>query len=124
MTDPADPDLTGLAQDWVTLWQSEMTALARDREAQEQWAMLVGFWANLAGQTIAARAALIRTHDQPAPRSTRTHDPARPATAAAASHSGGQPGADQPSLAQLHRRIADLEQRLAALDQRRERGTP
>lgn len=124
MTDPADPDFTALAQDWVTLWQSEMIALARDREVQEHWATLVGFWAHLAGQTIAARAALIRAHDQPAPRSTRTDDAARPAPAATASHSGGEPGADQPSLAQLHRRIADLENRLAALDQRREHSNP
>jgi hypothetical protein len=120
MTNPAEPDmpnLAKLAQDWVTLWQSELTALARDREAQEHWAKLIGFWAGMAGQTIAAQAACAaRSHDQHPPRSTRTDDPAWPAPAAPASHPGGEPGADPLTLARLHQRIADLETRLAALD--------
>ncbi|WP_460253203.1 hypothetical protein [Acidiphilium sp. MT5] len=123
MTNPPEPDpphLANLAQDWVTLWQSELTALARDREAQEHWAKLIGFWAGMAGQAIASQAAIAshaaiaaRSHDRHPPRSTRTDDTARPAPAAAASDPGGEPGADQLTLARLHQRIADLEARLA-----------
>ncbi|HQT88284.1 MAG TPA: hypothetical protein PK677_06975 [Acidiphilium sp.] len=121
MTKDTEPALADLAQDWVTLWQSEMTALARDREAQEHWAKLVGFWAGIAVQVMTANAATAnaaaaRSRDGHAPRPARTNDPARPAPAPAASDPGGQPRADQLTIAGLHRRIIDLEARLAALD--------
>ena len=37
-----------LARDWITLWQSELAALAADREAQETWQALVALWAGAA----------------------------------------------------------------------------
>ncbi len=47
--DPAGEDLQGLARDWITLWQSELAALAVDREAQETWHVLLSLWAGAAG---------------------------------------------------------------------------
>jgi hypothetical protein len=40
--DPQDPqadgpDLKSFAQDWITIWHSELAAAATDREAQEAW---------------------------------------------------------------------------------------
>jgi hypothetical protein len=114
--EPDLPNLANLAQDWVTLWQSELTALARDREAQEHWAMLIGFWAGMAGQITIASATPARNRDGRSARPAGTNDAARPAPAPAASDPGGEPGADQLTIAGLHQRIADLEARLAALD--------
>ena len=42
------PDPHRLAQDWITLWQSEVAALAADKEAQETWQALAGLWAGMA----------------------------------------------------------------------------
>ena len=46
-------DLHALARDWITLWQSELAALAVDREAQETWHALLSLWAGAAGAMIA-----------------------------------------------------------------------
>ena len=32
-----DADLEKLAEDWISLWQSEIAGLASDREAAESW---------------------------------------------------------------------------------------
>lgn len=32
-----DAEVERLAEDWITLWQSEIAALAADREAAEAW---------------------------------------------------------------------------------------
>ncbi len=44
-TDPDGPeqafDPAQIARDWITVWQSELAALATDREAQEAWQGLV-----------------------------------------------------------------------------------
>ena len=34
---PEEPDLHRLAQDWITLWESELSALAADPELREAW---------------------------------------------------------------------------------------
>ena len=36
--DKDDAELEKLAEDWITLWQSEIAGLASDREAAEAWA--------------------------------------------------------------------------------------
>ena len=41
-------DLQGLARDWITLWQSELAAVAADREVQEAWQTLLALWAGAA----------------------------------------------------------------------------
>jgi hypothetical protein len=92
-----------LASDLVAMWQSELTAMAADREVRESWAMLLVLWAQSA-----TTAGALLAHDNAA-RSARTAQPARPAPAAAAS----QPGLAE--VQQLSRRVAELEQRLAEL---------
>src|SRR3712207_3766175 len=47
-------DLRDLARDWITLWQSELSALAVDREAQEAWHLLLSLWAGTAAGMINA----------------------------------------------------------------------
>lgn len=126
-TGPGDgasaPDLRKLAQDWITLWQSELAALAVDREAQETWQAMLALWAG------AASAML-----QAAPR----EHPERRAGAAAAA--GTAPAATAPdprdaAIERLTRRIGELEARLADVERghrshdsgrsgaRRDRGT-
>ena len=89
-----------LAKDLVAMWQSELTAMAADRELGESWAAFAALWAQ------SARAALaVLPHDPTG--SARTAEPPGAAPAAAAS----QPGLGE--VAQLNRRIAELEHRLA-----------
>jgi Lon protease-like protein len=90
-----------LAKDLVAMWQSELTAMAADREVRESWAALAALWAQSANA-----AARFLSHE-PAPRSAGAAQPAGAAPVAAAS---------EPRLGeveQLSRRIAELEQRLA-----------
>jgi hypothetical protein len=90
-----------LAKDLVVMWQSELTAMAADREVRESWAVLMALWAQ------SAHAALAHMpHDKPAG-SPSAAQPARSAPAAAAS----QPGLGE--VERLSRRVAELEQRLA-----------
>ncbi|HTQ71912.1 MAG TPA: hypothetical protein VMH92_10520 [Acidocella sp.] len=96
-----------LAKDFVAVWQSELTAMAADRELRETWAATLGLWA----QAACAAAALL-PHESPAG-SPRPAQPARAAPVAAASG----PGLDE--VEQLSRRVAELEQRLAALLEQR-----
>ncbi len=39
------PDPRKLAQDWITLWQSELTAMAADPEMRESWQTVMTLWA-------------------------------------------------------------------------------
>ena len=50
----AAPDLEALARDWITLWQSELAAIATDREAQESWQAILALWAGAAGALLTA----------------------------------------------------------------------
>jgi hypothetical protein len=105
---PADPppvELHELARDWIALWQSELAALATDREAQETWQTLMSLWAGAAGAMLQAlpRAG----HDGAGARPA--HAP-RPAAAAAA------PDSRDAEIERLARRVAELERRLAELE--------
>src|SRR6185312_8865732 len=104
-TAPDPPDLRKLAQDWLTLWQSELAALAVDREAQETWHAVLSLWAAATAQA------------------TGVEHPDRRAGAAAApgaAPAAAAPDARDAALDRLSRRVADLEARLAEL----ERGDP
>jgi hypothetical protein len=92
-----------LAEDWVTLWQSELTAMAADRELRESWAAFAALWAST------THTALAQLRDG-AHRSAHPAQPPRPAAPAVAP----VPGVDE--IEHLNRRIAELERRLAALD--------
>jgi hypothetical protein len=98
-----------LAEDWIALWRSELTAMAADRELRESWAALVALWAGAASSAL----ALAQRPRDPG-RAPLAAQPPRPAAAAATS----QPGLDE--IERLNRRIAELEQRLAAFERNRD----
>ncbi len=91
-----------LAKDLVAMWQSELTAMAADRELRECWAATMALWAQAANA-----AATLLPHEHAAPRGASPAKPPRAAPPAAAS----QPGVDEIEL--LNRRVAELEQRIA-----------
>src|ERR1700722_7264149 len=95
-----------LAKDLVAMWQSELTAMASDRELGESWAALAALWAQ------STRTALGVLRREPPAGSAPAAQPPRAAPAAAAS----QPGLGE--IEQLNRRIAELEQRLAEFMER------
>ena len=99
-----------LAKDLVAMWQSELTAMAADRELRETWAATLSLWAQAA-----SAAAAYLPHD----RTSRGPGPAQPPGAASAA-AASQPGLDE--IEQLNRRVADLEQRLAGLLDAKPRG--
>jgi hypothetical protein len=89
---PDLPDARKLAQDWVTLWQSELSAMAADREMREAWQTILAVWA---GTMSAMLRGLPRA---PAPQW----------------HSN--PAADRHEIERLARHVATLERRLADLE--------
>ncbi|HQU04436.1 MAG TPA: hypothetical protein PLT25_06935 [Acidocella sp.] len=95
-----------LAEDWVALWQSELTAMASDRELRESMAAMVALWASTAN---AALSMMHTPYDQAARTAQHTQPPGAAPVAAAS-----QPRLDE--VEQLNRRIAELEQRLAQLE--------
>ena len=127
---PAPPDLAALARDWITLWQSELAALAADREAQEMSEAVLALWAGMAGSLLAAAPrARAPGMEAPAPGFGLDPEPAAPdapherahrrAGAAAPAGAAADPAASGPgdaALERLHRRLAELESRLAALE--------
>jgi hypothetical protein len=115
----ADPlDLERLAHDWITLWQSELSAMAADRELQETWQATLALWAGVAS---AAVTAFVRPPRRPGPPfgdghdggATRPEPPAWPTAAAAA------PDARDAEVERLTRHVASLEARLEELERRR-----
>ena len=110
-----DLDARALARDWITLWQSELTAMAADQEIREGWQTTASLWA-------AAMTAILRTvprgpiPDQPharhdgSDRRTSTPDAPRAAPVAAA------PDPRDAEIDRLARHVAALERRLADLE--------
>jgi hypothetical protein len=123
--DPPEPGGASpheLARDWITLWQSELTALAADRETQETWQAMVALWAGAAGAMLNGGSAAS---------APRPGDGAgRRAGSAAATGTASAAAAPDPRDAEIERlagRVAELEQRLAGLERaelerRRDRG--
>src|SRR5208282_3800556 len=70
------PDLEALARDWVTLWQSELAAIAADREAQESWQAIVALWAGTAGAMLTAAPRSWISHAGPGHAGPATVQPA------------------------------------------------
>src|ERR1039458_8961722 len=129
------PDLQALARDWVTLWQSELAAIAADREAQESWQAIVALWAGAAGAMLAAAPRAWPSHahagDTQSARAQPSttpgaHEPAdgragaaAPPGAAAAAAASDPRDAEVDRLA-LH--VAELESRLAEVEHGVRRG--
>jgi hypothetical protein len=103
-----------LAKDLVAMWQSELTAMAADRELRETWAVTMALWAQAAN----AAAAMLPHEHSPAGSPSPAQPPRTTSVAAAP-----QPGLAE--IEQLNRRIAELEQRLAGfMDANAAGGTP
>ena len=127
----AEPDLRKLAQDWITLWQSELAGLAVDREAQETWQAMLALWAGVAAAMLRAMprddqaATARRRHpaSRPAASTGEAHEHAErragPVAAAGAAPVAAAPDARDAEIDRLAERVAELERRLAARDDMR-----
>jgi hypothetical protein len=106
------PDLRGLAHDWITLWQSELAALAVDREAQETWHTMLALWAGAAGAMLTAAP-----RERPAGRGFRpAGGPAGAAAAPGTPPAAAAPDARDAEIERLARHVRELEARLADLE--------
>jgi len=94
-------------QDWITIWQSELNALATDREVQLAWIRLVEIWA------ANARAAGAFLPD--APNGRPRPEPPQGAPTPAAAPDAGDAEQQRRLLEHLARRVEELERRLAEL---------
>jgi hypothetical protein len=105
------PDPRKLAQDWITLWQSELTAMAADPEMREAWQTVMALWAGTMSTMLRAmpRTPAADRHDGTGGKA-RTADAPRTAPAAAA------PDARDAEIDRLARHVATLERRLADLE--------
>jgi len=112
---PSDSlDLRRLAQDWITLWQSELSAVAQDREAQETWRAMLTLLAGMAGAWLngmprADRGETPGTDERTGKRAGSEPAP-RPKAAPAA------PDPRDAEIERLARHVAALEARLAELE--------
>jgi len=98
-----------LAQDWITLWQSELSALAADPELRETWQTLMALWAGTMTAAVSAMPRAPTPHDHAARSPGSTETPrAAPAPAA--------PDARDAEIERLARHVAALERRLAELE--------
>jgi len=100
----AASDQRQLVQDWITLWQSELAALAVDREAHETWQAMLALWAGAASAMLQAWP-----HEHPDRRAGATAE-AGAAPAAAA------PDPRDAAIERLTRRVGELEARLSDVE--------
>ncbi|MDR3538621.1 MAG: hypothetical protein P4L71_19150 [Acetobacteraceae bacterium] len=130
------PDLGQLARDWISLWQSELSAIAVDREAQETWQAMLALWAGAAGAMLhampragstaapsppsSARAGEPAGHDAQGARRAARRAGAEPATGTAAAAAAPDPR--DAEIERLARHVAELETRLAGLERGDRRG--
>jgi hypothetical protein len=104
---PDLPDPSKLAQDWITLWQSEITAMAADREMRESWQTVMALWAG-------AMSTMLRTPH--ADRYERSGGQATAADPPRTTPSAATSDARDAEIERLARHVATLERRLADLE--------
>jgi hypothetical protein len=120
---PAGEDLRDLArdlaEDWMTVWQSELSTLAVDREVRESWHLMASLWADAASAMLQGAAMLTPAPDAP-------HDPAGRGFGAAGTAAPPRPPAPAPApdprdaeIEHLREQVTGLEERLARLERRR-----
>jgi hypothetical protein len=138
MPEPED-DFRSLAEDWIAIWQSEITAYLTDPETQQAWGAMIAIWAGAAQAMVRSMppaagfgsgfGSAQGPHATKRPRAPAGGDERRRTAAAAV-----QPGADAapgaaPAAAapvarddevrRLEQRVAELERSLAEQDRRR-----
>ncbi len=108
-----DQEQAAFLRDWVALWQSELTALATDREVSEAWTRLLDLWSGFASTMLPA-SQVMTDHDNNEPSApTKIHGSTRSPSGAPASGSRGD------AIKRLERRVTQLEKRLAAVERGR-----
>ena len=114
--EPAMPDPRKLAQDWITLWQSELSAMTADPEIRESWQTVMALWAGTMSTILRGlpREQNAPRHDTARGRPWAPDAPRAPATAVA-------PDARDAEIERLARHVAALERQLAKLVQLVER---
>jgi hypothetical protein len=111
---------SSLVEDWITIWQSELSAAATDPELVQGWARLVALWATTA-RTAASFLPPVPAAGRAADAAAGNAGPAPPpraTPAAAAPDAGGATGQPDPrdaAIEHLARRVEELERRLAEL---------
>lgn len=107
---PSDADL---ARDWITLWQSELNALAVDPETMRSWRSAMQTWSGIVTWFLQAMPkAPPAPPDDIQKRRSGAKSAARPASVAAA------PDTRDIEIVRLTQHVAQLERRLANLERR------
>ncbi|WP_227309937.1 hypothetical protein [Acidisoma cellulosilyticum] len=115
----ADADFRALAEDWIAIWQSEITAYLNDPETQAQWSAMVALWGEAAQAMMRAvppAPGFAPAHDRKHP---SEHSAAQPARADAAARAAPAADASEPrddEVRRLEQRVAELERRLGSRD--------
>jgi hypothetical protein len=105
------PDARKLAQDWITLWQSEISAMAADPEIRESWQTIMALWAGTMSAMLRGLPREQNTH-----RYDGAHGRAGPADASRSAAVAPAPDTRDAEIERLARHVAALERRLAELE--------
>jgi hypothetical protein len=132
---PAPEDeFRSLAEDWIAIWQSEITAYLTDPETQQAWSAMMAIWAGAAQAMMRGMAAAPGfgqgfgpKRPKPPGRADERRRPGSATQHAAAKHAGANaaprpapaaaapvPGDDE--IRRLEQRVAELERSLAERD--------
>lgn len=111
---PKQPDLERLANAYLDLWQDQMAAMAADPVLTETMSRLFALTSAGAGPAFSQEAE--QSRDANRQNSKQSGNGAEPTTAAGAEAAAAAPRDGGYDLGELARRIAAIEERLAALE--------